>query len=92
MEYRQGDVRDQDALREAFKDAQGRVEYLTGACMDITEIRATEAELRDSEERYRLAVEAMQGSIYEFDVLTSQPNGALLAGSHHGGQLARFAG
>ena len=35
---------------------------------------------------------ATSTAIQSVDVLTSQPNGALLAGSRNGGQLARFAG
>jgi len=35
---------------------------------------------------------ATSTAIQSVDVLTSQPNGALLAGSRRGDQLARFAG
>jgi two-component system CheB/CheR fusion protein len=36
---------------EAFKDERGRAEYLTGACVDITDRRAMEEELREANRR-----------------------------------------
>jgi len=36
---------------EAFKDTEGRVEYLTGACVDITDRRKMEDALREADRR-----------------------------------------
>jgi PAS domain S-box-containing protein len=58
------------ARGEAQRDAAGHVVQLRGTVQDITERRLTEEELRESEERLRLAVQAGRMYVFEWDAAT----------------------
>ncbi len=49
-------------------DADGAPARLVGTCLDVTELRRTEASLRQQEERYRLMVEHVEDLIVRVDV------------------------
>ncbi|MEJ2175826.1 MAG: PAS domain-containing protein, partial [bacterium] len=52
----------------AIRDASGRAVRMVGSNGDITELKHTEAALKQSEERYALATRAAAEGIYEWDV------------------------
>ncbi|MEQ1506523.1 MAG: PAS domain-containing protein [Myxococcota bacterium] len=69
MRHATGDWRWFDVRSVVFtRDADGRPSELLGVARDVTEDRDREVALRDSEERYRLATEAVRGVVYEWDV------------------------
>lgn len=51
-----------------LKDTQGQTIGVNVVCEEVTERRRVEAALRDSEQRFRLATEAMQGIVYDWDL------------------------
>jgi PAS domain S-box-containing protein len=53
---------------QPVKNAEGRAIRWVGSCTDIHELRKVEEAMRESEERFRLAAEAVNGLIYDFDV------------------------
>jgi PAS domain S-box-containing protein len=53
-------------------DAEGRVRSVLGAYIDITALTRAQEALRASEERFRLAAEALNGLIYESDLATGR--------------------
>ncbi len=54
----------------ATRDARGRAIRLTGSTGDISELKAVEAALAQSEERYALATQAATEGIYDWDLET----------------------
>jgi PAS domain S-box-containing protein len=60
------------ARGEAQRDAAGHVVQLRGTVQDITERRLIEVELRESEERFRLAAQAGKMFAYAWDVTTDE--------------------
>jgi PAS domain S-box-containing protein len=54
------------------RNAAGRAVRLVGAVTDVTERKATEQALRDSEARYELALRAINEAVYERDVVTDR--------------------
>lgn len=53
-----------------IRDEQGTILYWAGINLDITGLKQVEAELRSSEERFRLAAHAVAGMVYDWDVKT----------------------
>jgi PAS domain S-box-containing protein len=60
------------ARGEAQRDARGHVVQLRGTVQDITERRLIEEELRESEERFRLAAHAGKMFAYAWDATTDE--------------------
>ncbi len=54
----------------ALPDANGRARRVVGVVQDITERKLAEERLRVSEERYRLAAQAVSETIYDWNILT----------------------
>jgi len=57
---------------EAQRDAAGQVVQLRGTVQDITERRLAQEELRESEERFRLAAQAGKMFAYAWDATTDE--------------------
>jgi PAS domain S-box-containing protein len=76
---RDGRVRWARFLTRPVRDeACGRVQSIVGAIEDITARKEAEQQLRESEERFRLAAEAFNGIIYDYDAragLTTRSRG-----------------
>ena len=53
---------------QCFRDANGRAERVAGVTLDITERRHTEDALRESEERFALAVAGSKDGILDWDI------------------------
>jgi PAS domain S-box-containing protein len=60
------------ARGEAQRDAAGHVVQLRGTVQDITERRLAQEELRESEERFRLAAQAGKMFAYAWDAATDE--------------------
>jgi PAS domain S-box-containing protein len=54
------------------RNAAGRVHRIVGVAHDVTEARRAEAELRESEDRYRIVVEQTGQMVYEYDAATGR--------------------
>lgn len=63
-----GEIRWISARAQVERDAVGRAIFMRGAHVNVTELKAAEEALRASEARFRLATEAFQGAVYEYDV------------------------
>jgi PAS domain S-box-containing protein len=63
-----GQVRWLYARGKVFRDEDARPLRITGVTLDITERRAIEQSLRASEERFRLAAEAVAAIIFDWDL------------------------
>lgn len=57
-------------IGEPVRDADGRIVAIQGAFQDISRRKASEEDLRRSEERYRYAAEASQAALWDYDMLT----------------------
>ncbi|TVS15163.1 MAG: PAS domain S-box protein [Gammaproteobacteria bacterium] len=55
-------------IGEPVRDAGGQVVAIQGAFQDISRRKASEEELRQSEERYRHAAEASQAALWDYDM------------------------
>jgi hypothetical protein len=51
-------------------DSSGKIRGAMEACLDVSALKAVERRLRESEERFRRAAEAVNGIIYEYDLET----------------------
>ncbi|WP_334183121.1 PAS domain-containing protein [Novosphingobium sp.] len=56
------------STKAPFRDEDGQIVGLIGSSVDITERRATEAELRETEERYRLAARATNDAVWDWRI------------------------
>ncbi|MFK4872830.1 PAS domain-containing protein [Novosphingobium sp. ZW T3_23] len=56
------------STKAPFRDEDGQVVGLIGSSVDITGRRATEAELRETEERYRLAARATNDAVWDWRI------------------------
>ncbi|MBY0527309.1 MAG: PAS domain S-box protein [Gemmataceae bacterium] len=65
-----GSVRWLAGVARVFRDEAGQPLRLLGINIDVTERKEAEQRLRVSEERYRLAAEAVNGIIYDLDLRT----------------------
>lgn len=54
----------------ALHDAEGEPSRIYGTSLDVTELRHTEAQLRESEERFQLALQGMNDGLWDWDLLT----------------------
>ena len=55
-----------------IRDPTGRATRLVGCVSDVTKRRSMEEALRDSEQRYSTAMEAINEAVYEWDVTTGE--------------------
>lgn len=56
----------------AVRDDEGRVVRVIGAVGDVTDRRAAEARLRESEERYARAMNSINEAVFEWDIVTGE--------------------
>ncbi len=59
-------------IGEPVRNGEGRIVAIQGAFQDISRRKASEEELRRSEERYRYAAEASQAALWDYDMLTDE--------------------
>ncbi len=69
---RAGEIRWISTTGLIARDAHGRPTRYTGSVSDITTRKTSEAALRESQERFSLAVAATNDGIWDLDVLTNQ--------------------
>jgi PAS domain S-box-containing protein len=55
-----------------IRDAAGRATRLVGCVSDVTKRRSMEEALRNSEQRYATAMEAINEAVYEWDIATGK--------------------
>ena len=55
-----------------IRDAAGRPAFLQGVLLDITERKRVEETARESERRYRMLVDSIEGIVWEADPRTLQ--------------------
>jgi PAS domain S-box-containing protein len=76
LEYRvvrpDGEVRTVRERAETICDALGRPVRLIGTVHDVTEMKATEARLRESDERYTLAARGAEIGLWDWDVVSDR--------------------
>ena len=63
-----GDVRWIDTRGQCFRDADGQPDRVAGSTFDITERKRAEEALRESEERYQLAVAGSNEGMWDWDM------------------------
>lgn len=68
---RKGEIRWVNTNGLVSRDADGRATRYTGSVSDITERRAAEDALRESEQRFALATEGSSDGIYDWDLCTN---------------------
>lgn len=55
-----------------FLDDEGRPDYMTGACLDITARKQADAELRANAERLRLAFRSAKAGSFDWDIVNDR--------------------
>src|SRR6516164_7002682 len=65
-----GEIRTVNERAEVIRDVAGNPVRLMGTIHDITELKATEVRLRESEERYKLAAQGAGVGLFDCDVAT----------------------
>ena len=72
LEYRirqlDGEVRFLQLTIKPDNNERGELKYLYGTSLDITDLRKTEEQLKESEERFNLAVQGSNDGIWDWDV------------------------
>lgn len=71
MRHKNGEYRWMKLHGIIERNEQGKARRVTGCYLDITEQVKAEQELRLSEERYRIATEAIQGIVFDWNVQTN---------------------
>src|SRR6185312_5215606 len=56
----------------AIRDAGGKPTHIIGSRIDITDRKRAEADLERSEERFRLATQALAGFVFDWDPVNDQ--------------------
>jgi PAS domain S-box-containing protein len=65
---RDGQVRWLQSRGQCFRDSDGRPVRMAGATIDITERRQSEEALRQSEQRYQLAIAGVNQGVWDWDL------------------------
>ncbi|WP_017730579.1 PAS domain S-box protein [Nafulsella turpanensis] len=63
-----GEIRYLQLTIKPERDENGELKYFYGTSLDITDLRKTEAQLKESEERFNLAVQGSNDGIWDWDV------------------------
>ena len=74
LRFAEGDVRFELANALPLFDDAGEVCGAVGVFTDITDLKSTEAALRESEERLKFALEAASAGTWEMDLETGRPS------------------
>jgi PAS domain S-box-containing protein len=67
-----GDVRWVHSRAQMFRDAAGKAARMAGATVEVTERRRAEIALRESEERYALAIAGTNDGIVDWDIVNDR--------------------
>jgi PAS domain S-box-containing protein len=69
---RTGAVRWVHTRAQVFRDAEGKAERMAGATVEVTERRRAEIALRESEERYALAIAGTNDGVIDWDLVNDR--------------------
>jgi PAS domain S-box-containing protein len=72
LRHRDGSYRTMLMRGVAIRDAAGKPTHIIGSRIDITARKRAEAALERSEERFRLATEALAGFVFDWDPINDQ--------------------
>lgn len=77
-QHYEGIIKRSDVMRSVifnkatFNDPDGKIAGIIGVISDVTDLKRTADALRESEERFRLAVEAASDGIWDWDFITGK--------------------